>query len=320
MVVLVIKATFQIQPEVKVAEEQIPIVMADEFWSEKDYASIRYPSEITLAKPGTDVVMNSHAYAPDGIPAETVDVSLQIGACQKTVRVTGDREWTRLLGIPYKTPIEPFVKIPLTYERAWGGTAIHNEKPTKRKSDKVNPAGTGIVMRNSDKQREGMAVPNVIEPGFPKRKSTPAGFGAIRTHWKSRAKYQGTYNKQWLEKRCPLPPTDQNPLFQHAAHPDLISEDRLLGGETVSIRNADPGGRMQFQLPVIRLQTDLHFSRNPIQKKEAALDTVLLEPDQNRFTLLWKTVVDANKKEEKLQQIQITVIESNMSLEIENGK
>ena len=65
-VVTAVKGTFTLDRQPEIAGEQVPIKLEDEYWGEPGESSIRVPSDMSLAKPGTDVVLLGHAYAPRG--------------------------------------------------------------------------------------------------------------------------------------------------------------------------------------------------------------------------------------------------------------
>ena len=46
------------------ADEQVPLVMADEYWGEPGYSAPRYEVDFALRKPRCDVLLNATAYAP----------------------------------------------------------------------------------------------------------------------------------------------------------------------------------------------------------------------------------------------------------------
>ena len=62
----IVKGAFTLGDPLTVADEQIPIAVAAEYHGEPDRSSIRVPSDISLMKPGADVLLMGHAYAPDG--------------------------------------------------------------------------------------------------------------------------------------------------------------------------------------------------------------------------------------------------------------
>lgn len=60
------------------------------------------------------------------------------------------------------------------------------------------------------------------------------------------------------------------------------------GGEWVELTGLTPAGRTLFQLPAIEVPvefTDRDFEREEVQ---AVIDTIVIEPDEGRFTMTWR--------------------------------
>ena len=95
-------------------------MLADEYWGESGQSSLKYASEAHLLKPGTDVVLVGEAWAPKGRPVPSSLVSVKVGALRKVIQVFGDRRWKGGSSSQPSSP-EPFLRMPLTYERAYGG-------------------------------------------------------------------------------------------------------------------------------------------------------------------------------------------------------
>src|SRR6266496_6261494 len=135
----IIKATWTLLPAPAVAKEQLPLILSDQFWGEPGLSSLKYASEATLIKPTTDVFLLGNAYPPDGEPASQVDVSVRMGSFSKTVRVFGDREWKKGLLSASPTNPQPFERMPLVYERAFGGTEKTGKEEPQTESEPRNP-------------------------------------------------------------------------------------------------------------------------------------------------------------------------------------
>ena len=129
--IIIVKGTFDIRPDesVEVSSEQFPVAFGDEFYDDKEGGSARFESDIVPFKTRADIVLVGKAYAPDGSPVTTLDVVLRVGDLRKTIRVIGDRHWVceeglmrrgRFLNVSASEP-EPFNKMEITYERAFGG-------------------------------------------------------------------------------------------------------------------------------------------------------------------------------------------------------
>ncbi len=307
--IAVIKATFAILPDaIAVAETQLPIIKADEHWDDPATSSIRYASEICFPKPATDIVMIGHAWAPEGKPVKKSHVRLTVGPYSKTVKVYGNRYRDTLLGIKSMVGPLPFQKIALKYENAYGGSDVHKSNPDKVKNEPGNPVGKGFRMMGGSNPVKGSQLPNFENSG------PPAGFGYIAPDWRSRAKYAGTYDEHWQQTRAPRLPKDFNPRFFNCAHPDLITNGYLQGAEPVVIENASPNGIQHFALP--KLAFKVCFVLNG-QKKESPsfLDTLILEPDENRFSMIWRASRPCDKAMLKLDAAHIACIDSDIDLE-----
>ena len=128
MLAIIVKATFTLpersRTRVEAAEVQLPLTTTDEYYDGDVTGSVRIESDLVPFKPRADVVLVGHAYAPGGRPVEELDVSLWVGRTGKEIRVFGDRVWffpTRMMMVPLASDPIPFFKMPLVYERAFGG-------------------------------------------------------------------------------------------------------------------------------------------------------------------------------------------------------
>ncbi len=292
---LVIKATWSLDAgeEPALADEQLPIARADLRHGDGPDASLRYLADLAWPKPATDVVLVGHAY-PERAQQTSIDVGLRVGALEKMVRVFGDRVWYKAggeWGISRPLPIE---RVPLIYERAFGGRDASDPDPSRHDWEPRNPIGTGFAVAASPARLEGLALPNLEDPRQLIRawndRPPPAGFGFIDAHWASRARWAGTYDEAWTSSRAPLLPDDFDERFLNAAHPDLIASGHLAGGEAVSVMNAGPGRRLFFRLPRPRL-TAIVLHKTRTITCEPRLDTVWIDADARRLVTVWRAAV-----------------------------
>ena len=61
---VVVRATVTLQPRIALASEQLPPVMADEYYGDPGSTSLKAVSDLHIGKPGTDVLIIGHARAP----------------------------------------------------------------------------------------------------------------------------------------------------------------------------------------------------------------------------------------------------------------
>ncbi|RKG84536.1 DUF2169 family type VI secretion system accessory protein [Corallococcus terminator] len=290
LLLVVIKATYSLTGTgLRLAKQQVPINWSGEPLGKPGESSDRYESEGAFIKPATDVVLLGHAHAPRSGATETL-VALQVGPLKKAVRVLGERTWFKSLGRVGATKPLPFERIPLTWERAFGGwDKTDAQKPS---FEPRNPVGTGF--RASPRHfEEGLALPNLEDPEDPLRdfgqQVRPAGFGFTSPHWHPRARYAGTYDEAWNKTRKPLLPRDFNRRFFNAGAPGLIASGYLKGDEPIVIAGASAKGRLSFDLPgqaapnVLVEQTGGEDVR-----PEMHLDTVILDTDEDQVLLTWR--------------------------------
>lgn len=300
----VVKATFTIGESLGIADEQVPIVLADEYHGEPATSGIRAVSDVSIGKLGTDVVINGSAWAPDERPTWQMDVSAVVGPLTKRARVFGDRVWKET---PAGGVIEwaaPFVRMPLVWERAFGGTDTTPKGPT---AEPRNPAGTGFRAADGAKPIAGMPLPNVEDAtalvSSVKDAPPPAGFGAIASHWLPRRAYAGTYDESWMSQRAPYLPDDFDQRFCQVAAPGLVMPGFLQGGESVELLGMTPSGAMRFTLPLVHLRVDYELDRT-IEVRRALLDTVIIEPDVTRLMMVWRAALQCDKKVRKIREVR----------------
>lgn len=279
-----VRCTFTISPDgtTAIAEKQDAPVLAPVHRGDPATTSLLYDSDFHLTKPTTDILLHGHAYAPEGKPAKQVDVTLRIGSIQKSLRVTGDS----------------FSKMPLLYERSYGGREPDPPKnPDRPKFEPRNPVGTGF-----DPARPG---PNIAYAGV-NLTSRPAGFGPIPAHWEPRVKYAGTYDDAWQKDRCPLYPHDLDDRFFLCSPEDQRPKEFLRGGEPVELLNLTPTGRLAFALPRVAFRFETHFRGRPSRIHRGALHTVILEPDVPRVVLVWQSALPAHADVIRLTETRVT--------------
>jgi len=290
--VVVVKGTWTIREgkELVVAEEQTPIRHAPEYHGDPGSSSLRYDTDVVPQKPGTDCVLLGHAWAPEA-GATQVDVTLSTGPMRKTVRVFGERIWLKCLGIVSMTRPAPFEKIPLVYERAFGGSDTSWPDPKHHEFCLENPVGKGFVGRKTKKEIDDTRLPNLESPSRlirkPKDRPAPAGFGPIAPYWRPRAGYAGTCDDNWRRHVSPLPPDDLDARFYSSASPGLVAGKHLAGSEQVLVEGAHRDGRFLFDLPGITPRVSVRRTGGS-EDLVMQLDTLIVEPDEGRLILVWR--------------------------------
>ena len=309
-VTVVVKGTFDLGRrggEPPISERQVPIAHADAHAGEPGASSIKYEADSCPAKRGTDVVLVGQAYSPR--PVAAVDVRLAAGPLERSVRVIGDRVWFRALGVWKISEPATFSRLPLVYERAFGGADTTDPDPAKHGWERRNPIGTGLALSESDRRLDGLRLPNLEDPArliaAPLDRPPPVGFGFIGRDWMPRVAHAGTYDERWQRDRCPFLPEDFDERFFHAAHPDLTASRKLRGGEPVLVENAAEGGDVRFEVPRVPLDVAISI-RGAVAQHRAGLDTLLIEPDERRAVLTWRVTAPCARRFLYIDYVKVT--------------
>lgn len=310
-----VRGTFNISPDgtLDIAEKQSDVCLAPQYCGEPGQSSLLYESDLLHTKPRTDVILHGNAYASVGKHASYVDVGLKVGNLSKKLRVFGDRYWQRgFFGLRITRP-RPFQKMPITYERAFGGWDQKSTHPENHSWEPRNPVGTGFAGRSE--HLEGQKLPNIEYPknliSSWKQRPDPAGFGPIAGNWQPRLQFAGTYDKKWEEEKLPLLPDDFDERFYQCTPLDQQMGGYLQGGELAEIFNLTPQGHLKFRLPIVKLHFDTNFGRENISHT-AKVHTVIIEPDHPRLIMVWHTMLPCHFKVLKLEKTTITDSEISM--------
>jgi hypothetical protein len=290
LLVTVVRATYDIVGRhLVLAEQQAPVAIAGELHGESpETSSFRYEPEAAFFKPATDVVLVGHACATRRGMTE-VPVGFQVGPVSRSAIVYGDRVWVRSAGGTVMTRPQPFEKIPLVWERAFGGWDRSTDRP---EVDPRNPVGTGFRARHG-RFEEGCRLPNVEDPsGLLQAYGqivTPVGFGFTSPNWQPRASFAGTFDEAWKRDRMPLLPANFDRRFFNAAAPGLVVPGYLRGDEQVALVGASPLGSLSFRLPAVpRPACTVSLASREDARVETQLDTVVVNTDEDRVYLTWR--------------------------------
>ena len=306
---LTVKATYDLGPDPQIADKQAPILTEDAYWGEPGQSSLKYASEVHLTKPATDVMLIGLAQTPDRVSVRQLDVGLKVGDLQKVVRVFGDRRWENgLLAVSISQP-EPFVAMPLTYEHAFGGVHEIDSEKGKILFEDRNPVGRGFVGKRSRSELNKFALPNLEDLAHPIVRPgdcpAPACFGPVAGAWRPRKNFVGTYDDAWRQNRAPYLPQDFDARFFNAAHPDLVAQGYLTGGEPVEVINAWAHGPIRCHIPSPGLQAEVQVA-GKAEEPSLNLETVLIEPEENRLCLIWRAAVSCDKKLLQVEAVRVS--------------
>jgi hypothetical protein len=322
LLVVVVKATYAIPEdpakEPVLADEQVPLTEADEFTGEPGLSAIRYETDYAHRKPKCDVLLNGSAYSPTGRPTKRVDVEMSVGSVRKSFDVLGNRVWDRTLLLTHPTDPVPFESMPISYDCAYGGADVHERKPDKCKTYLHNPVGAGYYPLTKGKALVGKPLANTAQTGVTPTKTNgkykPMAFGPIGRNFRSRYPLAGTYDKPWFENRAPFWPDDFDYAYFQAA-PVEQQTAHLQGGEEVVLRNLTPEGITIFRIPHRTMAVGFVAHRGRDERVHAACDTLVIEPEDSRFTLTWRAAYALRRNMFELDEVVVGARRRNRSPE-----
>jgi hypothetical protein len=293
-----------------------PIRLIDE-WAGAPYSSgLLRAAELGPLKAKLDVLL-AGAITFQRPTAET-EVELSVGArLLKRARVFGDRLWLPAVLTPI-VPSEPrpVLRVPIAWERSYGGT--DQEEPAL--IEPKNPAGSGIA--KDPTSLHGQAAPNFEHPetrlGAVLGSPEPVGFGPIAAHWPQRLAHAGTCDEAWEKTRRPLPPTDFSRTFFNVAPIDQ-QLDGYIDGEECRLLNMTPAGRDSFFLPSLKIPIAFITSAG-IVDDWLTVDTVTIEPEDRRISILAKAEAPLADGPESLGRIIIGAMGSEIRVAVEEGR
>lgn len=292
VMVVVVKATYALGPQggdLELAAEQAPLVKADEFTGEPGLSATLYETDFSHRKPLCDVLVVGSAHSPGARPAKKVTVGLRVGPIHKRFEVVGNRTWSgRLIGAG-PGDAAPFVTMPITYDRAYGGADVGGKDQVRTFA--ANPIGIGYYPLSKGKALDGKPLANTQEIGKDAAdrngKFRPMSFGPIGRNFAERVPYAGTYDEAYFEERLPLLPADfDDRYFQCAPADQQMPHPR--GGEVVELENLTPAGLTRFRLPSREFPVLVVRKDGPAAQIDPVLDTILIEPDLGRALLTWR--------------------------------
>jgi hypothetical protein len=295
LLVVAVKGTFAIPRNgeaVRLAEEQEPLVMADTFSGDPGFSAPVYEADFAPRKRRCDVLLLGSAYAVGGRPASRVEVGLRVGEVTKTFAVVGNRVWRVGLSGVSASSTELFTQMPISYDRAFGGVDNRSPDPGKHAAFMRNPVGKGFHKQAKPEWIDGAPLPNTEEVNRPVNSPSsehyaPMAFGPLGRGWDPRRGHAGTYDDSWLKNHCPFLPPDFNDLYYQSAPPEQQLR-HVTGGEAIHLVNLTPDGNRSFELPRFEAPVQFFSRKSGAESGTLVLDTITLEPDKERFMVVWR--------------------------------
>lgn len=275
---VVCKATFELRPgQSPLAPAQDPVVERDVYGG-PEQVSLAQASELIPFKKRPEVLLAGHAYAPGGQPVPSLAARLVAGEIDKSIQVEGDRYFD---SDGWITDPEPFVRMPLVWERAAGGPGT------------VNPAGRALDTGARPDAYGRVQAPNLLPPGLfltSRRKVVPpVGFGPIAPPWPPRASHLKRHSAGWDPDRWnerPLP-ADVDVAYFNAAPSDQ-QRAAPFGEEQIYLENLHPRfAQLATRLVPVTPGVTVDRGSGP-EPLRLRCDTLMIDTDRGLAMLVWR--------------------------------
>ena len=234
-----------------------------------------------MPKGNSEVLVVGDCHAPGGNPVPSAEVSIAMGPVEKRIEVSGDRVWLQDRGrgilkdawVPGEP--EPFEKIPLTWQRSFGGDGFEH-----------NPLGKGYLAQDQQPVPGESPLPNLEYPeqimAGPWAVPAPASFGAVDMMWPQRHAKVGTYDDDYLKKYFPGLVPDTDWTFFNLAMDDQQKTGPWRPCQDFSIRGMHPEKEtVRGRLPDLRSRCfvkQITPEGETFREIEMNIDTVWLFP------------------------------------------
>ncbi len=244
------------------------------------------PLDVGMPKPRGEVLVVGEAAAPGGAPVTQMAVEFAVGPVRKRLTVFGDRHWEMSADGPVFTRPLPFERMPLVWERAYGGP----EFP-------ANPMGTGHAAHAALAEGRRVRLPNIEEPANlildVEHSPHPAGMTYLDVMVSARQRYTGTYDDAWLKHHHPGHAVDFDWAFYNTAPADQWAPGFFTGDERIRIVGMHPDHPViNSRLPGMRVCGFVNLERDGtriLTETEMRCETVVLFPGQLKGVVVYRS-------------------------------
>lgn len=250
------------------------------------------PADV-LARGGAEleVAVLGSACAPGGVPVTEMRVSMAVGARSEELVVVGPRRWLATASGRRPGPAEPFVRMPLTWSRAYGGSAevLVDDGAVMAVEHAQNPEGAGFdVEKLAGALRSSLGSPARAYPeavrGLPNVERPESRIEA----WDDDPEPVG-----WAPLAVSHPlrrARHDRPSELYSAAPGWILPPAS-GPLTATLLGMSPRGELRLRFPDLNPTCDV-FSGSDVVSVALRPALLLVRPDEDLATITYRAFVE----------------------------
>ncbi len=279
---VVAKVTCQIAPDAPFVLAPPRPIVATERYLGGPATSLAHPGDLALRLPRGQVLVVGAVHASGGAPCTTSAARLAVARGEsmlvdKRLEIVGDRRGparpSGLGGVQLADTAAPFVRMPLVYERAFGGAGFAR-----------NPVGTGANARD-----DGLAALPNVHYANGRIAEDPAGFGPISSLWPARRELLGGTSRQAADRDIAAQLSDDFRDAYFVSAPSDQQVDAWQGGEMIALFQMHPTHQaLRMHVPKWVVSAMLQTARGVRVPVPVRLDTIFIEPDAMTAELVYR--------------------------------
>jgi hypothetical protein len=245
--------------------------------------------DLAPPKPRFDLMVAGYVTPPEGYRGLSIQATIQVKSRQAQVETHVPRFWlSGLIGYTAEPAGKRLHRTPMSYALAdWsGGFPLEAEGNHPQQLPWLQHPGVGAHRKRHDKH--------------------PAGFGYWPENARHRQCHSGTFDEAWARDRKPGLPEDFDERFFNAAHPDLQWLHPLSPGTEIRLVHLAETAELTLRMPALELAAQATIA-DGTQLPPATLkpDTLIIEPDQQRMSLVQRTALTQGQGAHTLSSIRL---------------
>jgi hypothetical protein len=245
--------------------------------------------DLAPPKPRFDLMVAGYVTPPEEHRELKIEAAVLVESRQIQLEAHAPRYWlSSLVRHAAESVGKRLHRTPMSYAFAdWpGGFPLEAEPNHPQQLPWLQRTGTTAHRKRHDKQL--------------------AGFGYWPENVSHRQRHSGTYDEAWVRDRKPRLPQDFDERFFNAAHPDLQWLHPLPPGTEIRLLHLSETPQLHLRMPALGLAAQATTADGtllpPIKLKP---DTLTIEPDQHRMSLVQRTALPVGQGSQALSSIRL---------------